>query len=144
MKKPRASPRTVGSRRMTSGMEVVMGFKAARMITDSLVAGRWSRFAGRCSLVAVRWLRSRAWPRGGAPVLVLARDRDAAADALAHGARGALLRTAAPRRIRAALHAVADGLVAIDDDIADSVLPHTRTAVELIEPLTAREMEVLH
>jgi DNA-binding NarL/FixJ family response regulator len=83
-------------------------------------------------------------PRGGAPVLVLARDRDAAADALARGARGVLLRTAAPRRIRAALHAVADGLVAIDDDIADAVLPHARTAVDLIEPLTARELEVLH
>lgn len=83
-------------------------------------------------------------PRGGAPVLVLAQDRDAAADALARGARGALLRTAAPRRIRAALHAVADGLVAIDDDIADSILPHARAAVELIEPLTPRELEVLH
>jgi DNA-binding NarL/FixJ family response regulator len=83
-------------------------------------------------------------PRGGAPVLVLVRDRDTASDALAHGARGALLRTAAPRRIRAALHAIADGLVAIDDDIADGVLPHTRAAVDLIEPLTAREMEVLH
>ncbi len=83
-------------------------------------------------------------PRGGAPVLVLAHDRDAAADALARGARGALLRTAAPRRIRAALHAVADGLVAIDDDIADSILPHARAAIELIEPLTPRELEVLH
>src|SRR5258708_6540699 len=72
-------------------------------------------------------------PRGGAPVLVLARDRDAAADALAHGARGVLLRTAEPRRIRAALHAVADGR-----------LPHTRRAGEWREPLTAREMEVLH
>jgi DNA-binding NarL/FixJ family response regulator len=83
-------------------------------------------------------------PRGGAPVLVLAGDRDAAADALSRGARGVLLRSAAPRRIRAALHAVADGLVAIDDDIADAILPHARTAVELIEPLTARELEVLH
>jgi DNA-binding NarL/FixJ family response regulator len=83
-------------------------------------------------------------PRGGAPVLALTNDRDGAADALAQGARGALLRTAAPRRIRAALHAVADGLVAIDDEIADSILPHARAAVDLIEPLTPRELEVLH
>ena len=83
-------------------------------------------------------------PRGGVPVLVLARDRDGAADALARGARGALLRTAAPRRIRAALHAIAEGLVAIDDEIADAILPHARASVNLIEPLTARELEVLH
>ena len=83
-------------------------------------------------------------PRGGAPVLALTRDREAAADALSRGARGALLRTAAPRRIRAALHAVADGLVAIDDDIADAILPHARPVVDLIEPLTVRELEVLH
>lgn len=83
-------------------------------------------------------------PHGGAPVLALTRDREAAADALSRGARGALLRTAAPRRIRAALHAVADGLVAIDDDIADAVLQHARPVVDLIEPLTVRELEVLH
>jgi DNA-binding NarL/FixJ family response regulator len=83
-------------------------------------------------------------PRGGAPVLALVRDRDAAADALARGARGALLQPATPGRIRAALHAVADGLVAIDDDVADAVLPHQRTKVDLIEPLTPRELEVLH
>ncbi len=83
-------------------------------------------------------------PRGGAPVLALTRNREDAADALSRGARGALLRTAAPRRIRAALHAVADGLVAIDDDIADAILPHARPVVELIEPLTVRELEVLH
>src|SRR5947209_8344357 len=50
----------------------------------------------------------------------------------------------APRRIRAALHAVADGLTAIDDEIADAVLPHVRATVDLIEPLTARELEVLN
>jgi two-component system nitrate/nitrite response regulator NarL len=83
-------------------------------------------------------------PRGGAPVLALVRDRDAAADALARGARGALLQPATPSRIRAALHAVADGLVAFDDHVADSVLPHARAKVDLIEPLTARELEVLH
>lgn len=100
--------------------------------------------AGDADAVLVALESAEEMPRGGAPVLVLARDRDVAADALARGARGALLRTAEPRRIRAALHAVADGLVAIDDDIADAVLPHARAAVDLIEPLTARELEVLH
>lgn len=83
-------------------------------------------------------------PETNVPIVALTRDRDAAADAMARGARGALLRTAAPRRIRAALHAVADGLTAIDDEIADAVLPHARSAVDLIEPLTARELEVLN
>jgi DNA-binding NarL/FixJ family response regulator len=83
-------------------------------------------------------------PHTNAPVVVLARDRDSASEAMARGARGVLLRTAAPRRIRAALHAVAEGLTAIDDEIAEAVLPHARTAVDLIEPLTTRELEVLH
>jgi len=34
--------------------------------------------------------------------------------------------------------------VAIDDDIADSVLPHTPHGGRADRPLTAREMEVLH
>jgi DNA-binding NarL/FixJ family response regulator len=77
------------------------------------------------------------------PALVLVVDAASAADALASGARGVLARTAAPRRMHAALHAVAEAEIVIDDAFADHLLRHTRAEVEMIEPLTAREREVL-
>jgi two-component system, NarL family, nitrate/nitrite response regulator NarL len=77
------------------------------------------------------------------PALVLVRDAAGAADALASGARGVLARTAAPRRMHAALHAVAEAEIVIDDIFADTLLRHPRAEVEMIEPLTAREREVL-
>jgi len=77
------------------------------------------------------------------PALVLVVDAAGAADALASGARGVLARTAAPRRMHAALHAVAEAEIVIDDAFADHLLRQTRAEVEMIEPLTAREREVL-
>jgi Response regulator containing a CheY-like receiver domain and an HTH DNA-binding domain len=77
------------------------------------------------------------------PALVLVRDAAGAADALASGARGVLARTAAPRRMHAALHAVAEAEIVIDDAFADTILRHPRAEVEMIEPLTVREREVL-
>src|SRR5712691_588484 len=50
--------------------------------------------------------------------------------------------TAPPRRMHTALRAVADGLVIVDDDLAEGVLPHARSRVDLIEPLTPREQQV--
>jgi DNA-binding NarL/FixJ family response regulator len=100
--------------------------------------------AGDADAILLDFREGTELPRTNAPILALAHTRGAAADAMAKGARGALLRSAAPRRIRAALHAVADGLVVVDDDVADAVMPHARAAVELIEPLTARELEVVH
>jgi two-component system nitrate/nitrite response regulator NarL len=78
------------------------------------------------------------------PALVLVRDAAGAADALASGARGVLARTAAPRRMHAALHAVAEAEIVIDDAFADTLLRRPRAEVKMIEPLTAREREVLH
>jgi DNA-binding NarL/FixJ family response regulator len=77
------------------------------------------------------------------PALVLVYDGAGAAEALASGARGVLARTAAPRRMHAALHAVAEAEIVIDDAFADELLRHPRAEVEMIEPLTAREREVL-
>jgi len=77
------------------------------------------------------------------PALVLVCDANGAAEALASGARGVLARTAAPRRMHAALHAVAEAEIVIDELFADGLLRHPRTEVEMIEPLTAREREVL-
>ncbi len=77
-----------------------------------------------------------------APAVVLVVDTTEAAKAIARGARGVLSRTAPPRRMHTALRAVADGLVIVDDDLAEGVLPHARSRVDLIEPLTPREQQV--
>ncbi len=77
-----------------------------------------------------------------APVLCLVTDASEAAQAIARGARGVLLRTAPPRRLHSALHAVVEGLVIIDEEVAERVMPHARARVDLIEPLTAREQQV--
>lgn len=76
------------------------------------------------------------------PVLLLVPDAIEAAQAIAHGARGVMLRTAAPRRLHTAIRAVADGLVIIDDEIAEHIVPQARARVDLIEPLTPREQQV--
>ena len=78
------------------------------------------------------------------PSLALVRDRAEAADAIAAGARGALLRSASPKRLHAAIRAVAEGLVVVDDDFADELLQHPKAnGDELLDPLTVREQEVM-
>ena len=68
------------------------------------------------------------------PVLALIAARAEAAEAIAAGARGVVLRSSPARRIHAALAAVAEGLFVTDD----------RTPAEsMIEPLTNREAEVM-
>jgi len=86
----------------------------------------------------------------GAPLLALAPDDGPAAEALAAGARGVLYRDAGPRRLVAALEAVARGLVVLDADLAAPLLrPQDVGAAspgeldEPVEPLTPREVEVL-
>jgi len=80
--------------------------------------------------------------RFSAPAVVLVVDNTEAAQAIARGARGVLLRAAPPRRLHTALRAVADGLVIVDDDLAEGVMPHARSRIDLIEPLTPREQQV--
>jgi len=78
------------------------------------------------------------------PVVALVADEEAAAEALAAGARGILPREAGPGRIAAALRAAANGLVVLDDELAASLLrPRQPAASTLVEPLTPREIEVL-
>jgi two-component system nitrate/nitrite response regulator NarL len=77
-----------------------------------------------------------------APVLCLVRDNGEASQAIARGARGVMLRTAGPQRLYSGIRAVADGLVIVDDEVADAVMPHARARVDLIEPLTPREQQV--
>jgi two-component system nitrate/nitrite response regulator NarL len=79
----------------------------------------------------------------GTAALVLLDDATSAAETLANGARGVLLRDASPRRIHAALRAIAEGTIVIDDAVGGAVLQHARPAHALAEPLTARELEVV-
>jgi len=77
-------------------------------------------------------------------VVVLAGEDEVAAEALAAGARGVLPREAGPGRIAAALRAAVRGLVVLDEELASALLrPRAPSASALVEPLTARELEVL-
>lgn len=80
--------------------------------------------------------------RFSGPTVILVDDSAEAAQAIALGARAVLLRGVSPRRLRTALHGVVDGLVIVDDDLAEGVMPHVRSRVDLIEPLTPREQQV--
>src|SRR3954452_19354737 len=82
-------------------------------------------------------------PGAGAPALILVPDAAAAAAALASGARGVLPRNAAPRRMHAALHAVAESEVVVDEAFAHVLLGRKRPNVAMITPLTRRERDVL-
>jgi two-component system, NarL family, nitrate/nitrite response regulator NarL len=75
--------------------------------------------------------------------VVLIDDPSLAAETLAGGARGILMRDASPQRIRAALIAASEGIIVIDDALATAVLQQSRPALDLVEPLTARESEVM-
>jgi len=85
----------------------------------------------------------------GPPVLALLADEELAVEAYAAGVRGLLFRDAGPRRLAAALRAVAEGLVVLDGGLADLLAPSaeddesSRLGDEPAEPLTPREVEVL-
>ena len=81
-----------------------------------------------------------------APSLLLVSDLAQAGEALAAGARGVISRSSTPRQIHAALRAIAEGLRVIDGEAL--LQPRAERAeraseAELLEPLTARELEVL-
>jgi DNA-binding NarL/FixJ family response regulator len=83
-------------------------------------------------------------PRPRVPVLALVADESRAADALAAGARGVLLRSADGPRIAAALAACALGVVAIDEGLAPGLLDRPRIVPAAgRDKLTPRELEVL-
>jgi two-component system, NarL family, nitrate/nitrite response regulator NarL len=88
-------------------------------------------------------LADEVMPDAGLPAVLLVRDAAAASAALASGARGVLPRNAPPRRMHAALHAVAESELVIDETFAYAILPGPRPAVAMIAPLTRRETEVL-
>ena len=80
------------------------------------------------------------------PVVALVLDGALARQAFAAGARGALLRDASARRIARAIDAVLDGLVVLDDELAEEAMrppPPMSSGLATMEPLTPRELEVL-
>jgi two-component system nitrate/nitrite response regulator NarL len=78
------------------------------------------------------------------PTLAVLWREDQARDALAAGAQGVLLRDRLDDRLGSAVRAVADGLLVADEALAEAVLrPPAPAAPDLVEPLTARELEVL-
>jgi two-component system, NarL family, nitrate/nitrite response regulator NarL len=80
------------------------------------------------------------------PVAVLLADAPDAPDAWRAGARGLLRRDAPTRVITAALLALAEGVAVIEPDFAPALAGFSARDPEqpaLVEPLTARELEVL-
>lgn len=79
------------------------------------------------------------------PVVALADDLSGAREALAYGARGVLARDGHVERLIAAAAAVSVGLMIVDPrfEALLAVEPGPPTPVELDEPLTPRETEVL-
>ncbi|MCB0062751.1 MAG: response regulator transcription factor [Caldilineaceae bacterium] len=80
----------------------------------------------------------------GPPVLAMIADVEDAAAVWAVGPRGLLLRDGSPDALKAALTALAHGLSVFDPTLTDAgVGPRLSNEELLIEPLTAREMDVL-
>lgn len=82
---------------------------------------------------------------GGPPVLALLDDEAAAAEIWATGVRGILPRNATGAVLAAALHALAHQLIVLHPALVAGVPRLPNPASEpLLEPLTARELDVLH
>jgi DNA-binding NarL/FixJ family response regulator len=81
---------------------------------------------------------------GRLPVVALVWAEEQAGEALAAGARAVLLRDRLEERLLPAVTAAVAGLVAVDEGVVESVLrPRPAPAQALVEPLTARELEVV-
>ncbi|MGH9335310.1 MAG: response regulator transcription factor, partial [Vicinamibacteria bacterium] len=79
----------------------------------------------------------------GYPLLVLTDDPVRAREALASGARGALSRTTSGPRLDRALAAIVEGLVVLDEELAEEALRPPPRSLDSAEELTPRELEVL-
>jgi len=79
----------------------------------------------------------------GVPVLALAASAEQSRELLGAGARGVLLRNASAEQLSSASLAVAAGLVALDEALAEPLLGERRPLLESPVSLTPREQEVL-
>jgi two-component system nitrate/nitrite response regulator NarL len=104
---------------------------------DEADAVAWD-VAPRGSLDGLRALAARL------PVVALVWAEEQAGEALAAGARAVLRRDRLEERLLPAVTAAVAGLLAVDEAVADSVLrPRPAPAQPLVEPLTARELQVV-
>ncbi len=78
-----------------------------------------------------------------APVVALVAHEADAADAVAAGARGALLRDVDAANLLAALQGAVQGLLVLDPSLASAVMPVRDRESAPTEELTPRELEVL-
>ncbi len=77
------------------------------------------------------------------PVLALPWSPEQAREALGAGARGVLSRERLEEQLLPAVQAVALGLLVVDDSFGEALVRPLPAADALVEPLTARETEVL-
>ncbi len=77
------------------------------------------------------------------PVLALASEPARAREALASGARGVVSRRTSGPRLSRALDAILEGLVVIDEELAEDALRPPQRPLGPNESLTPRELEVL-
>ena len=123
-----------------AGLRVVADLAPAEVdedAEDEADAAAWD-VAPRGPLDGLRSLSARL------PVVALVWAEEQAGEALAAGARAVLLRDRLEDRLLPAVTAAVAGLVTVDEGVADSVLrPRPAPAQALVEPLTARELEVV-
>jgi DNA-binding NarL/FixJ family response regulator len=79
----------------------------------------------------------------GVPVLALAQRAEQSRELLGAGARGVLLHNASAEQLSSASLAVAAGLFALDEALAEPLLAERRPPPESLVSLTPREQEVL-
>jgi DNA-binding NarL/FixJ family response regulator len=77
------------------------------------------------------------------PVLAIASEPTRAREALAAGARGVVSRRTSGPRLARALDALLEGLVVIDEDLAEDTLRPPQRPLGMQETLTPRELEVV-
>jgi len=77
------------------------------------------------------------------PVVALASEPGRAREALALGARGVVARRTSGPRLTRALDAILEGLLVIDDELAEDTLRPPQRPLGSRETLTPRELEVL-
>ena len=130
-----------------TGLDIV-----AQIAADDSVSSAYRAYAPDAVLWDLGWsLESSDWRErmsdlveAGALVVTLLPDNSLTIEAWSAGARGLLSREAGPARVRAALNAVNQGLVAVDPALGGALLPtHGATDAFKVEELTKREHEVL-
>jgi DNA-binding NarL/FixJ family response regulator len=119
------------------GLSVVGQWTSAAVIADEADVAVWD---GEGAAAFERMADAQA---RGLAVLAVLRDAAQAAAAGAARVRGIVPRDVSAAGLAAAVNAVAEGLVVLDGGAAQALLQPQPEGEPLVEPLTAREQEVL-